>query len=205
MAVGELDAELRATGARLIAGVDEVGRGAFAGPLVSAAVILPEDDGLIGLDDSKRVTVADRERLAASIREIAVCLVVVEVSPKDIDARGLHRSNLWALHEAAVRLDPAPDHLIVDGYEIAPTLFPTTVIPEADRASRAVAAASIVAKVHRDAIMCALDSEFPGYGLSENKGYGTSEHRAAIDSLGPCPAHRLTFGAVGQPSLWSTA
>ncbi|MFP5225319.1 MAG: ribonuclease HII [Actinomycetota bacterium] len=205
MAVGGLDAELRAAGAKLIGGVDEVGRGAFAGPLVAAAVILPEDDGLEGLDDSKRVPVPERERLAALIAERAVAMVVIEVAPSEIDARGLHRSNLWALHEAAVRLDPVPDHLVVDGYQIAPTPFATTVIPEADRASRVVAAASIVAKVHRDEIMRQLDAEFPGYGLADNKGYGTSEHRAVIDSLGPCPAHRLTFGAVGQPSLWSTA
>lgn len=205
MAVGELDATLRAAGARLIAGVDEVGRGAFAGPLVAAAVILPPDDGLEGLDDSKRVAVPDRERLAAEIAKIAIAVSIIEVPPSEIDARGLHRCNLSALREAAVRLDPIPDHLVVDGYPLEATVFPQTVMAEADRASRAVAAASIVAKVHRDAIMSGLDRRFPAYRFAINKGYGTSEHRAAIDSLGPCEAHRMSFSGVGQPSLWSTA
>lgn len=204
MAVGVLDTELRARGAARIAGVDEVGRGAFAGPLVAAGVILPADDGLEGLDDSKRVPVERRAVLAESIRAIALAWTIIEVPPGDIDARGLHRSNLWALREAAVRLEPLPDHCVIDGYAVEQTPFPVTVMAEADRASRAVAAASIIAKVHRDAIMADLDAVHPGYGFGEHKGYGTSEHLAALDSLGPCPAHRRSFSRVGQPTLWSS-
>lgn len=205
MAVGDLDHQVRATGARLIAGVDEVGRGAFAGPLVAAAVILPEDDGLVGLDDSKRVPVERRIELDREIRAIAVAFTLIEVSPSTIDARGLHRCNLWALREAAITLDPVPDHCVIDGYAVEVMPFPVTVLPEADRASRAVAAASIIAKVRRDAVMTQLDEQYPAFGFAGNKGYGTSEHRAALDTLGPCPAHRRSFSSVGQPTLWSGA
>lgn len=204
MAAGNLDAQLRATGVQRIAGVDEVGRGAFAGPLVAAAVILPADDQLEGLDDSKRLTHDIRVQLATRIRAIAVAFAIVEVAADEIDRRGLHRANLWALREAAVRLAPAPDHLIVDGYAIAPTPFPSTAVRQADHVSRAVAAASILAKVARDTIMAALDQIHPGYGFAQHKGYGSSEHRAALDSLGLTPIHRRTFHGVGQPALWST-
>ena len=205
MAAGDLDATVRATGIARLAGVDEVGRGAFAGPLIAAAVILPPDDGLELLDDSKRLSAAQRETTLDEIMRVALATAIVIVEPVEIDLRGLHRCNLWALREALLRLDPAPEHAIVDGYRVAPMPFPHEAVPKADHASRTVAAASILAKVTRDRMMVELEDLYPGYGFASNVGYGTSEHRAAIDSLGLCPAHRRSFAGVGQMSLWSTA
>lgn len=204
MPAGDHDHQHRSRGIRLLAGVDEVGRGAFAGPMVAAAVILPEHDGIDGLDDSKKLTHQQRVDLAHRIRERAVCFNVISVEPVEIDLRGLHRSNLWALREALCGLSPQPEHAIVDGYVLAPMPFPHEAVPKADHLSRTVAAASILAKVSRDQVMLELDEIYPGYGFATNVGYGTSEHRAALDSLGPSPVHRRTFHGVGQLSLWST-
>lgn len=205
MTAGDHDAGIRARGIGRLAGVDEVGRGAFAGPLVAAAVIMPPEDGLELLDDSKRMTALQRDAAHDAIREVALGVSIVVVEPVEIDARGLHRCNLWALREALLGLTPAPEHAIVDGYRVAPMPFPHEALPQADHASRTVAAASILAKVTRDRIMLELEERYPGYGFASNVGYGTSEHRAAIDSLGLCPAHRRSFAGVGQLSLWSTA
>jgi ribonuclease HII len=205
VAAGDHDEQLRAHGISLLAGIDEVGRGAFAGPLVVAAAILPAADGLESLDDSKRLSVAQRDELFDEISRIAIATSIVIVDPVEIDLRGLHRCNLWALREAALGLDPAPEHAIVDGYRVAPMPFPHEALAQADHRSRCVAAASILAKVTRDRIMHELDAAYPGYGFATNVGYGTSEHRVAIDSLGLCPAHRRSFAGVGQMSLWSTA
>lgn len=205
MSAGDHDIALRARGLTRIAGVDEVGRGAFAGPLVTAAVILPPDDGIELLDDSKQLTRQQREEACEAVREVALASAVVVVDPIEIDLRGLHRCNLWALREALLQLDPCPEHAIVDGYRVAPMPFPHEAIPRGDHASRTVAAASILAKVTRDRMMIDLDERFPGYGFADHVGYGTRQHRAAIDSLGICPAHRRSFAGVGQLSLWSTA
>jgi ribonuclease HII len=205
MAAGDHDLTLRERGFSRIAGVDEVGRGAFAGPLVAAAVILPATDGLETLDDSKKLTSQQRLEIADQIRQVAESVSVVIVEAHDIDKRGLHRSNLWALREALLRLDPIPDHAVVDGYALEPMPFTHEALPRADHASRAVAAASIIAKVTRDNLMAELDLLYPGYGFATNVGYGTGEHRVAIDNLGLCPAHRRSFAGVGQMSLWSMA
>lgn len=200
---GRIERRLRDAGFRLVAGVDETGRGALAGPLVTCAVILPEDAAIGGIRDSKLLTPAARARLAVEIRAAAVALSVVRVSPASIDRRGLHRANLRALREAALRLRPAPDYLLVDGYPIARAPFPSLSIKKGDRVSVAVAAASIVAKVTRDAIMNGLNRRHPGFAFDENKGYGTADHLHAIRVLGPSPAHRLSFAGVGQMSLWT--
>lgn len=199
---GRLEQRLRAAGFALVAGVDETGRGALAGPLLTCAVILPDDAELPGLTDSKLLTAPQRERLAAQIRTLALALVVVKVPPASIDRRGLHRSNLRALRNAALKLAPAPDYLLVDGYPVSKTPFPSLSIKKGDRVSRAVAAASIVAKVERDAIMRRLDRKYPQYGFADNKGYGTDEHWRAIRATGPSPVHRLSFSGVGQGTLF---
>lgn len=205
MPAGDHDEQLRARGIRVLAGVDEVGRGAFAGPLVAAAVILPESDGLELLDDSKRLTVEQRESLCRQVMHVALATSVVIVEPGEIDLRGLHRSNLWALRRACMGLDPHPEHAVVDGYPVEPMPFPHEALSQGDHRSRSVAAASVLAKVTRDRIMLDLDEVYPEYGFAKNVGYGTSEHRAALDSLGPSPVHRLTFHGVGQMNLWSNA
>jgi len=198
-----LEQQLRAAGFPLVAGVDETGRGALAGPLVTCAVILPDDADLPGLKDSKLLTRGTRERLDAEIRRQAVALSIVKVRPDSIDRRGLHRSNLRALRQAAVRLEPKPDYLLVDGFPIRRAPFPTLSVKCGDKVSTAVAAASVVAKVFRDRIMRRLDRQHPGYGFAENKGYGTPEHWRAIRALGPSTVHRLSFAGVGQMSLWA--
>ena len=199
---GRLEDRLRAAGFRHVAGVDETGRGALAGPLLTCAVILPEGFDLPGLTDSKLIPPAERERLAAEIRKQAIALSLIKIPPDSIDRRGLHRSNLRALRQAALRLRPLPDYLLVDGYPIARAPFPSLSIKKGDRVSIAVAAASVVAKVERDRIMRRLDRRHPGYGFAENKGYGTHEHWEAIRTSGPSPVHRLSFSGVGQMSLW---
>lgn len=199
---GRIERRLRDAGFRRVAGVDETGRGALAGPLVTCAVILPDEHDLPGLTDSKLLTPAQRERLARQIREQALAISVVKITPASIDARGLHRSNLRALREAAVRLDPHPDYLLIDGYPVAATPFPALAIKKGDRVSQAVAAASIVAKVTRDAIMARLHRRYTMYRFAENKGYGTPEHWEALRIHGPSAVHRLSFAGVGQRSLF---
>ena len=149
------------------------------------------------------MTRAQREGLAVRIEEQALAVSIVRVRPGSIDRRGLHRSNLWALRQAAVRLDPSPDYLLVDGYPIARAPFPALSIKCGDKVSTAVAAASIIAKVTRDRTMRRLDREYPEYNFADNKGYGTPEHWDALREHGPSPVHRLSFNGVGQMSLWS--
>lgn len=199
---GRLEARLREAGFRHVAGVDETGRGALAGPLVTCAVLLPEDFRVDGLKDSKLLSPSQRESLAEQVRDAALAVSIVRVPPASIDRRGLHRSNLRALREAAVRLKPAPDYLLIDGYPVAKTPFPSLSIYKGDRVSVAVAAASVVAKVERDAIMRRLHKRYSEYNFKENKGYGTEEHWLALREHGPSPSHRLSFNGVGQMSLW---
>ncbi|HEV2686876.1 MAG TPA: ribonuclease HII [Actinomycetota bacterium] len=201
---GRIERRLHDAGFGLVAGVDETGRGALAGPLVACAVILSEQAELPGLRDSKLLTPLARARLCVQIKEQALAISIVRVPPTSIDRRGLHRSNLRALREAAMRLRPAPEYLLVDGYPIRRVPFPCLSIKKGDRVSIAVAAASVVAKVTRDRLMVNLNRRHPGYAWDENKGYGTREHWRALDKLGPSPHHRLSFYGVGQMRLWSS-
>lgn len=202
---GRFEERLYAAGFRHVAGVDETGRGALAGPLVTCAVILPPDANLPGLKDSKLLTRLQRERLAGEIHRQALAVSLVRIPPGSIDKRGLHRSNLRALREAAMRLSVRPDYLLVDGYPIARAPFPSLAIKDGDEVSVAVAAASVVAKVARDRMMRNLHRRFPAYNFHENKGYGTPEHWEAIREVGPSPVHRLSFNGVGQISLFAGA
>ncbi|HEX9711586.1 MAG TPA: ribonuclease HII [Actinomycetota bacterium] len=199
---GRFEQRLREAGFSLVAGVDEAGRGALAGPLVAAAVILPEGCSIEGLTDSKLLTAAVRARLAVEIKARAVAISVVRVPNDSIDRRGLHRSNLRALREAAMRLRPMPEYLLIDGYPIAPPPFPSLSIKKGDLVSTAVAAASIIAKTTRDRMMRNLARRHPEYGFKQNKGYATPEHWRALRTHGPCAVHRLSFAGVGQGSLF---
>jgi ribonuclease HII len=187
---------LLAEGARAVAGVDEVGVGPLAGPVVACAVVLPERVDLPGLNDSKRLAPARREELAARIRSQALGLALAAVSPEEIDALDIYRASLEAMRRAVLALDPQPEHLLVDARRIPGVDAPQTAIVHGDALDGSIAAASIVAKVHRDALMDRLDRRFPGYGFERHKGYPTPEHLEALRRLGPTPEHRRSFGPV---------
>jgi ribonuclease HII len=199
-ATGILEARLQAAGFRHVAGCDEVGRGALAGPLVAAAVILPEDADIPGLRDSKLCTRLQRERLAATIHEVAVSVAIVRVRPDRIDRVGLQRCNLQALRRALKGLSTTPDYVLLDAFRMKRLRWPGLAVKKADVVSKNVAAASIVAKVHRDAAMKRYHRKHPQYGFSNNVGYGTAAHWAALKQFGPSPIHRLSFyGVTGFP------
>lgn len=194
---GAIERELQDQGFQLVAGVDEVGRGALAGPLVAAAVILPNDWDLPGLKDSKLLTPKQRDVLSVKIREQAIALALVRVTPAIIDRRGLHKSNVRALRVAVSRLEPRPHYALSDGFSVPRMPVPTLSIRKGDRVAASVAAASIVAKVVRDRAMKRLHRRYPSFGFASNKGYGTSEHWNALRAHGPTPVHRMSFKGVG--------
>ncbi|MFB3739334.1 MAG: ribonuclease HII [Candidatus Velamenicoccus archaeovorus] len=195
--LGRFERRLRAQGFRAIAGADEAGRGALAGPLVAAAVILPEGFDLEGIADSKTLTRAQREVGYERILAGAVAVCVKRATPSRIDRRGLHRSNLWLLRRAVLELPVTPDYVLTDGFPIRPLPLPSLAMKKGDLVTASVAAASIVAKVTRDRIMDRYHRRFPDYGFDHHRGYGTPEHRRAIARLGPCPIHRRSFKGVG--------
>ena len=189
---------LRYYGFQKIAGVDEVGRGALFGPVVAAAVILPEClDGLAkaGLKDSKQLTREERETLDALIRGMALALCVMEIDAETIDRVNIYQATRMAMLAAVQGLALAPDHLLIDAMRLDHPCRQTKLI-YGDALSLSIAAASVVAKVHRDALMRELDGLHPGYGLASHKGYGTPEHRRALTEIGPCPLHRRSFAPV---------
>ncbi len=192
---------LMAAGAHCVAGVDEVGVGPLAGPVVAAAVILPERPRLPGLDDSKRLSRAARERLAREIHAQALAIAVAEVSVEEIDRHNIYQASLLAMQQAVAALDPQPDHVLVDARTIPGISSKQTAIVGGDGLDASIAAASIVAKVHRDAIMARLDGEYPGYGFGRHMGYGTREHLRALRRLGATPVHRRSFAPVLQLPL----
>jgi len=192
---------LREQGFVRIAGVDEAGRGAFAGPLVAAAVILPQGFEVDDLDDSKMLTRGQREACFDRIVATGLPFVVRRIEPPVIDARGLHRSNLALLRRCVRALDPQPDYVLTDGFPVPRMPCPSLGIKKGDAVTASVAAASIVAKVTRDRIMDRLARRYPEFGFEHNRGYGTPEHLEVLDRLGPTPIHRLSFSAVGQAAL----
>jgi len=196
-----LRARLHADGVRLVAGVDEVGMGPLAGPVVAGAVVLPDEPDLPGLDDSKRLTRAARERLAGAIREQALAFAIGTVPPVEVDRRNVYQAGLEAMRRAIRGLSLTPDHLLVDGRSIPDLELPQTRIVGGDRSDGSIAAASIIAKVHRDALMRRLERRYPGYGFVRHKGYATREHLEALRRLGPCPVHRRSFAPVLQLPL----
>lgn len=199
---------LRRMGARAIAGVDEVGRGCLAGPVVAAAVILPAGWIPAGVRDSKLLKAADRERLDAEIRGRAVAWAIGVVEPALIDRMNILRATVLASQLAVARLAVRPDALLLDALEIAHLCVVQRSLVDADRLCASVAAASVVAKVARDRMMDRYDTDYPGYGFARNRGYAAPEHRAGLRSLGPTPIHRRTFLRSGpaddirQVRLW---
>ncbi len=191
---------LRYRGFRIIAGIDEVGRGALFGPVVAAAVILPQRIGSLaraGLKDSKQLTREERERLNRRIRKSAICVSVAEVDAETIDRINIYQATRQAMCLAVHGLSVTPDHLLIDAMRLDHECAQTRLF-YGDALSLSIAAASVVAKVHRDALMRKLDSVHPVYGLASHKGYGTPEHRRALQTHGPSPLHRRSFRPVAE-------
>lgn len=178
---------------RSVAGVDEAGRGPLAGPVVAAAVVLPSGVHVEGADDSKRLTPAVREELFHAILQNAQCIGVGAASVREIDRRNILRATTVAMQRALDHLERAPDHIVVDGLPVKYLGRPHDAVVDGDALIHSIGCASIVAKVVRDRLMRRLALRYPGYGWDRNAGYGTVEHRGAIDQLGLTPHHRLTF------------
>ncbi len=192
------EAAARAQGFRAVAGIDEAGRGPLAGPVVAAAVILPESFDLPGLTDSKKLSPARRDALFPLIRAQVQALGVGIVSAAEIDQLNILQATLRAMSLAVQRLQCQADYLLVDGITPVPLPLAQKTLKKGDSRSLSVAAASVVAKVVRDRMMVGYEGRFPGYGFARHKGYGSGEHLAAIARLGPCPLHRRTFGGVRE-------
>ena len=187
--------EMLALGAEYIAGVDEVGRGPFAGPVVCAAVIMPLDaENLIdGVDDSKKIKEERREQLAALIRERAVAYKICEESPETIDEINILEATKRCMKRAVGGLSVRPDIVFVDGNFRIDIELPQQNIVRGDALSYSIGAASLLAKVYRDSLMREYDKQYPQYGFARHKGYGTAVHIRALKEFGPCPIHRKTF------------
>lgn len=190
--------EARKNGYAAVAGIDEAGRGPLAGPVVSAAVILPESLPVSGIRDSKKISPKNRERLFDEIHRHAIAVGVGVVSPADIDRMNILQASLWSMRLAVDHLGAVPDSLLIDGIFPISSDLPQQAIPKGDSRSISIAAASIVAKVTRDRIMDTYDRTYPEFEFSKNKGYPTPSHKAAIRRTGYCPIHRLTFKGVKE-------
>ena len=188
---------------RVEAGCDEAGRGCLAGPVTAAAVILPPDFSNELLNDSKQLTERQRDRLRPIIEREAVAWAVAMVSPQEIDHMNILRASITAMHRALDQLLVRPEAILVDGNRFYPYHdIPHTTIVKGDGKLMSIAAASVLAKTHRDELMRRLDEEFPQYGWAKNKGYPTPDHRAAIAAHGVSPHHRRTFQLLPQPTLF---
>jgi ribonuclease HII len=192
------DREKTGRGQRLLAGVDEAGRGCWAGPVVAAAVILPDRWCPAGLDDSKKLTAPQREVFYEQIQASALTWGACAVSSVEIDRTNILRATLRAMAGAVARLNPRPDLILVDGLQVPDVECPAEAVVRGDSTSASIAAASVVAKVLRDRVMTAWDVRFPGYGFASHKGYGAASHREALVRLGPCPLHRFSYRPVAE-------
>ena len=190
------------SGIKYVAGIDEAGRGALAGPVAAAALIFPTDPDLVvdldGVRDSKQMTARQREFWAENLARIALALNVAFASPAEIDELGILPATRLAMRRAVQGLDFEPDQLLVDYVALPELQIPQQALVKGDARSLSIAAASILAKTARDAVLRDLDAVHPGYGFAGNKGYGTATHREALGHLGPCPIHRRTFKGVGD-------
>ena len=185
---------LWASGRTYVAGVDEVGRGPLAGPVVAAAVILPQDFDVLGIDDSKKLSPKKREELCAVIKEKALAWAIGWQGPEVIDAVNILEATKKAMAEAVNGLSVRPQHVLIDGnFTVRALDLPQTAIVKGDANSTSIAAASILAKVTRDRYMEEMALQYPGYAFENNKGYGTKAHYDGLKAQGPCPIHRKTF------------
>ena len=180
-------------GYQVVAGVDEVGMGPLAGPVVGGAVVLNIGDRISGLNDSKLMTADERERVDAIIRRRAVAVSVCAVDHTQVDRLGLYRARILAHAGAVAGLSVKPEYLLIDAFDVPDTPLPQMAVVRGDKICASIMAASIVAKVARDKVMIEYDSLYPGYGFADHKGYATPSHRAAIRRLGPSPIHRTSW------------
>ena len=195
-----IEDRLIASGATRIAGVDEAGRGACAGPLVVAAVVLKDihSPHLAGVADSKKLSPSRREVLFELIIEQSIAYSIISIEPGEIDEIGLHRCNLEGMRRAVSSLNCEIDYVLTDGYSIDGLVAPNLAVWKGDSVTKSIAAASILAKVYRDRIMVDLDREYPGYGLADHKGYVTATHQAAIENIGVTSIHRKSYANVAR-------
>jgi ribonuclease HII len=197
----EYETLLWAAGYRRLAGLDEVGRGAWAGPVVAAAVMLPPEDpglwvSLHGVCDSKQLTARQRTTALENVVGCALAWGIGSVPADQIDSKGIVACTRQAMTLALETLSTAPDALLIDYLSLPAVGLHQVSLPKGDARVMSIASASVVAKVFRDRLMADFDAQFPGYGFARNKGYGTAQHRAALDSQGPCAIHRLSFGPL---------
>lgn len=197
----DFEGPLHEAGILHIAGLDEAGRGALAGPVTAAAVMLPLDDPsalvrLAGVRDSKLLSPEQREQALGVIQEVARCWATGSASPKEVDSLGLLPATRLAMLRALADLSVPPEHLMIDHLILPDDERPQTALVKGDRRSLTIAAASVVAKVLRDREMVELDKRYPGYGWASNKGYGTQQHRSALEQRGASPVHRRSYAPV---------
>ena len=191
-------------GYRFIAGLDEVGRGALAGPVGAGAVILPADldlSLLTGVRDSKELTPAQRESLAPQIKKVALAFGIGMLSSELVDEFGIVEATRRAMAQAIKKLGVSPEFLLVDALKLPKIPLPQKAIIDGDKLSLSIACASIIAKVARDHLMINVEKKYPGYGFARHKGYGTPEHLDCLERFGPCPIHRRTFAPIAQEKL----
>ena len=195
-----IEERLLKSGLVSIAGVDEAGRGACAGPLVIAALILkdPKSSSLSMVRDSKELTPKAREEIVPVILENARSHSIIEISPEEIDVHGLHKSNIDGMRRAISALDATPDYVLTDRYEIPGISLPNLAIWKGDQVAITISAASILAKVHRDRVMISLDKRYPEYGFAEHKGYVTKVHNSALERVGVSPVHRKSYANIAR-------
>ena len=194
--VFESEEAIRGRGFQWVAGIDEAGRGPLAGPVVAAAVVLPAGVGLRGVKDSKQLSAARREACCRDIMDCALGVGVAAVEAPEIDRINILQATFQAMVQAVSALPFQPDYLLIDGPYKLPLSIEQDGIPGGDQRVLSISAASIVAKVHRDRLMCELHCHYPAYGFDRNKGYGTAEHLEALSRHGPCPLHRRSFRRV---------
>lgn len=185
----------RQKGFQYIAGIDEVGRGPLAGPVVAAAVILPENSQLLGVNDSKKLTAKKRVQLDKQIKTEAIAIGIGVIEPKVIDQKNIYQASKLAMEEAVGQLTVSPDFLLIDAMTLSLDYSQENII-KGDTKSISIAAASIVAKVFRDQLMETYDEKYPGYGFAQNAGYGTKTHLIALEKQGVCPIHRTSFAPI---------
>lgn len=193
-----IESKLMAAGIHSIAGVDEAGRGACAGPLVVAAVVLkdPHSKDLNEVRDSKELSPSQRESLFDVVKSNAKHLSIIEIDAEEIDQIGLHRANLEGMRRAISALGEEPQFILTDGYEIQGLSAPSLAVWKGDQVAISISAASILAKVHRDRLMQNLDRQYPGYGLALHKGYVTRAHQQALEAIGVSPIHRRSYANI---------
>lgn len=192
---------LEHAGYQLIAGIDEAGRGPLAGPLVVGAVILPIGYHLPLINDSKKLSAAQRDKLYDQIKEVAIVSEHIIIDIDTIDHLNIYQATVFGMYQAIEQLSPQPQAALIDAVPLPNLTIPSISLIRGDAISASIAAASIIAKVTRDRIMLELDEQYPSYGFAKHKGYGTAEHLKALRQYGPCPAHRQSFEPIKS---WGT-